>query len=571
MADAQTLARRAAVAAGREPADLVLKNAGVVNVFTKEITVCDVAVADGYIAGLGEYSGRTEADCTGKIVCPGFIDAHMHMESVMSSPFELARAIVPRGTTTVIADPHEIVNVCGAKAVDYLLDATEHLPLNVYLMLPSSVPATPFETNGADFTPADMAPYLGHPRVLGLGEVMNYPAAVAGDAGVLEKVALAQARGKLADGHAPGISGKDLQAYAALGIATEHECTTFAEAAEKLRAGLAVLVREGSAAKNLSTLVRGWLDSKLPADRLLFCTDDKHIDDVSENGNVRHNVHLAIQLGVDPVTAVCMATYNAARVYGLRELGAVAPGYRADLVVLDDLKNVDVGAVYKDGVEVRRALEGLAAAPVPPELLDSVHCRRFTEADFALRVRGETDCIELVPYQIATRHLREQVPQKDGFFAPDSVYTKLCVVERHGKNGSVAVCPLKGYGITGGAIATSVAHDSHNIIAAGDNDRDIALAVNRLREIGGGYVLCAGGEVRGEVPLRIAGLMSTEPWETVRDATAAILKQASGMGIPYHVDPFITLSFLALPVIPELRLTDRGLFDVVRFAPVEQE
>ena len=571
MADAQTLARRAAVAAGREPADLVLKNAGVVNVFTKEITVCDVAVADGYIAGLGEYSGRTEADCTGKIVCPGFIDAHMHMESVMSSPFELARAIVPRGTTTVIADPHEIVNVCGAKAVDYLLDATEHLPLNVYLMLPSSVPATPFETNGADFTPADMAPYLGHPRVLGLGEVMNYPAAVAGDAGVLEKVALAQARGKLADGHAPGISGKELQAYAALGIATEHECTTFAEAAEKLRAGFAVLVREGSAAKNLSTLVRGWLDSKLPSDRLLFCTDDKHIDDVSENGNVRHNVHLAIQLGVDPVTAVCMATYNAARVYGLRELGAVAPGYRADLVVLDDLKNVDVGAVYKDGVEVRRALEGLLAAPVPPELLDSVHCRRFTEADFTLRVRGETDCIELVPYQIATRHLREQVPQKDGFFAPDSVYTKLCVVERHGKNGSVAVCPLKGYGITGGAIATSVAHDSHNIIAAGDNDRDIALAVNRLREIGGGYVLCAGGEVRGEVPLRIAGLMSTEPWETVRDATAAILKQASGMGIPYHVDPFITLSFLALPVIPELRLTDRGLFDVVRFAPVEQE
>ena len=571
MADAQTLARRAAVAAGREPADLVLKNAGVVNVFTKEITVCDVAVADGYVAGLGEYSGRTETDCTGKIVCPGFIDAHMHMESVMSSPFELARAIVPRGTTTVIADPHEIVNVCGAKAVDYLLDATEHLPLNVYLMLPSSVPATPFETNGADFTPADMAPYLAHPRVLGLGEVMNYPAAVAGDAGVLEKVALAQARGKLADGHAPGISGKDLQAYAALGIATEHECTTFAEAAEKLRAGFAVLVREGSAAKNLSTLVRGWLDSKLPADRLLFCTDDKHIDDVSENGNVRHNVHLAIQLGVDPVTAVCMATYNAARVYGLRELGAVAPGYRADLVVLDDLKNVDVGAVYKDGVEVRRALEGLLAAPVPPELLDSVHCRRFTEADFTLRVRGETDCIELVPYQIATRHLREQVPQKDGFFAPDSVYTKLCVVERHGKNGSVAVCPLKGYGITGGAIATSVAHDSHNIIAAGDNDRDIALAVNRLREIGGGYVLCAGGEVRGEVPLRIAGLMSTEPWETVRDATAAILKQASGMGIPYHVDPFITLSFLALPVIPELRLTDRGLFDVVRFAPVEQE
>lgn len=557
------------VAAGRTPADLVLKHAGVVNVFTREITVCDVAVADGYIAGLGEYSGRVEVDCTGKTVCPGFIDAHMHMESVMSSPFELARAIVPRGTTTVIADPHEIVNVCGTAAVDYLLDATEHLPLNVYLMMPSSVPATPFETNGADFTAQDMAPYFSHPRVLGLGEVMNYPAAVAGDAGVVEKVELAHRSGKLADGHAPGVTGADLQAYAALGIATEHECTTFAEAAEKLRAGLAVLVREGSAAKNLSTLIRGWLDSKLPSDRILFCTDDKHIDDVSENGNVRHNVHLAIQLGVDPVTAVCMATYNAARVYGLRELGAVAPGYRADLVVLDNLKEVTVSAVYKDGVEASQVFTGLTAAPVPPQLLDSVHCRALTEADLALRVHGETDCIELVPYQIATKHVREAVPQKDGLFAPDSVYTKLCVVERHGKNGNVAVCPLKGYGITGGAIATSVAHDSHNIIAAGDNDRDIALAVNRLREIGGGYVLCAGGEVRGEVPLRIAGLMSTEPWETVRDATASILKQASGMGIPYHVDPFITLSFLALPVIPELRLTDRGLFDVVRFAPVE--
>ena len=566
MQDVKLLARRAAVAAGREKADLVLKNARVVNVFTREITECDVAVADGFVAGLGRYEGREEADCAGRFVCPGFIDAHMHMESVMASPFELARAIVPSGTTTVIADPHEIVNVCGAAAMDYLLDATEDLPLNVYLMLPSSVPATPFETNGADFTPADMAPYLAHPRVLGLGEVMNYPAAAAGDAGVLEKIALARRAGKLADGHAPGLTGGALQAYASLGIATEHECTTFAEAAEKLRAGMAVLVREGSAAKNVSTIMRGWLASKLPSDRLLFCTDDKHIDDVSENGNVRHNVHVAVQMGVDPVTAIQMATVNAARAYGLRDLGAVAPGYRADLVVLDSLRDVSVHAVYKDGAEAARAFEGLSPAPVPAALTDSVHCRALTEADLALPARGKMHCIGLVPYQIATRHLVEDVPQTGGFLAPDAVYTKLCAVERHGKNGNVAVCPLKGYGIRGGAIATSVAHDSHNIIAAGDNDRDIALAVDRLREIGGGYVLCAGGEVLGEVPLRIAGLMSDAPWETVRDATAAILHKASGMGIPYHVDPFITLSFLALPVIPQLRLTDRGLFDVDRFA-----
>lgn len=557
--------RLADVAAGRRPAELVLKNALVVHVFTGEMTQCDVAIEDGYIAGLGSYHGLEEHDCTGKIVCPGFIDAHIHMESVMASPFELARAIVPAGTTTVVADPHEIVNVCGTAAVDYLLEATEQLPLNVYLMLPSSVPATPFETNGAEFGAAEMAPYLSHPRVLGLGEVMNYPAAIAGAPDVVEKIELARRFGKLADGHAPGVTGRDLQAYASLGIATEHECTTFAEAAEKLRAGLAVLVREGSAAQNTAALLEGWLKSGYPDDRLLLCTDDKHIDDVSETGNVRHNVHLAIQLGVDPVTAIRMATINAARVYGLRELGAVAPGYRADLVVLDRLEDVSVHTVYKDGVEVSRAFAGLVPVPVPAALTNSVRCRALTEADVALPVGGKAHCIQLVPHQIVTRHVVEEVPCRNGVFTPDAVYTKLCVVERHGRNGNLAVCPLKGYGITGGAIATSVAHDSHNIIAAGDNDRDIVTAVNRLREIGGGYVLCAGGEILGEVPLPIAGLMSDALWETVRDATAAILRKAYGMGIPSHVDPFTTLSFLALPVIPQLRLTDRGLFDVDRF------
>ena len=557
--------RLADVAAGRRPAELVLKNAHVVHVFTGEMTLCDVAIEDGYIAGLGSYQGLEEHDCTGKIVCPGFIDAHIHMESVMASPFELARAIVPAGTTTVIADPHEIVNVCGTAAVDYLLEATEQLPLNVYLMLPSSVPATPFETNGAAFGAAEMEPYLSHPRVLGLGEVMNYPAAIGGDPEVVEKIALARRFGRLADGHAPGITGRDLQAYASLGIATEHECTTFEEAAEKLRAGLAVLVREGSAAKNTAAILGGWRKSGFPDDRLLLCTDDKHIDDVSETGNVRHNVHLAIQLGVDPVTAIRMATINAARVYGLRELGAVAPGYRADLVVLDRLEEVSVHTVYKDGVELPRAFGGLAPVPVPAVLTESVRCRPLTEADVALPVRGKAHCIQLVPHQIVTRHLVEEVPYREGFFAPDAVYTKLCVVERHGRNGNVAVCPLKGYGITGGAIAATVAHDSHNIIAAGDNDRDIVTAVNHLREMGGGYVLAAGGKILGQVPLPIAGLMSDQPWERVRDATAAILRKAYGMGIPSHVDPFTTLSFLALPVIPQLRLTDRGLFDVDRF------
>ena len=468
-------------------------------------------------------------DCTDKFLCPGFIDAHIHIESSLAAPFEFARAATRSGTTTIVADPHEIVNVCGAQAVQYLLDATENLPLNVYLMLPSSVPATPFETNGADFTAADMAPFMAHPRVLGLGEVFSL--------------------------------AHELRAA---GIRTEHECTTFAEAAEKLRAGLAVLVREGSAAKNLSVLVNGLLDSDLPADRFLFCTDDKHLDDIARDGHLRWNVRQAISLGMKPVTAIKMATWNAAREYGLRDLGAVAAGYRADLVLLDSLKQMTVRAVYKDGRPVEERFAGLAAAPVPDALLHSVHFENVAPADLALPVAGPAHVIEMVPYQIVTRHAVEEVPSENGFFRPNAVYTKLCVVERHGKNGGVAVCPLKGYGITGGAIATSVAHDSHNVIAA-----DLVLAINHLKEIGGGYVLAGGGKILGALPLRVGGLMSTAPWEEIQAGAGAILERAKAMGIPYHVDPFTSLSFLALPVIPELRLTDRGLFDVTAFSLVK--
>lgn len=555
-------------AAGRVPAELVFKNVNVVNVFSREIMTADVAVTGGRIAGVGRYSGARELDCTDKFLCPGFIDAHVHIESSLAAPFEFARAVTASGTTTVIADPHEIVNVCGARAVQYLLDATQDLPLNVYLMLPSSVPATPFETNGADFTAEDMAPFLSHPRVLGLGEVMCYPAVLAGEEAVLEKLARTAGAGKRADGHAPGLAGRELQAYAAAGIRTEHECTTFAEAAEKLRAGLAVLVREGSAAKNLAALVGGLLDSELPGDRFLFCTDDKHLDDIAREGHLRWNVRQAIRLGMRPIDAICMATWNAAREYGLADVGAVAAGYRADLVLLDSLKQMTVNTVYKDGVPVGERFAGRRAAPVPDALLHSVHFAPVTPADLALPVDGPAHVIEMVPYQIVTRHAVEPVPAAHGLFAPDAVYTKLCVVERHRGTGNIAVCPLKGYGITGGAIATSVAHDSHNVIAAGDNDEDLALAINRLRDIGGGYVLAADGRIEGEVPLRVGGLMSDAPWEEICAAAGAILEKAKAMGIPYPVDPFTSLSFLALPVIPELRLTDRGLFDVVRFAPV---
>lgn len=556
-------------AAGRKKAKLVLKNAQVVNVFTKQVEQADVAVEAGVIAGVGQYSGEEEVDCTGLYLCPGFVDAHIHVESTMAVPYEFARAVATSGTTTVVADPHEIVNVCGAPAVEWLLKASEALPVDIYWMMPSSVPATPFETNGAPFTAQEMAPFaqMG-PRVAGLGEVMCYPDVVAGTGEIYGKLALFAH--KHIDGHAPGLSGKALAAYAAAGIETEHECTSFAEAKEKLAAGLAILVREGSAAKNLTAIVEGLLKEGLPTDRFLFCTDDKHLDDIAREGHIRWNVHQAVQLGMPVVDAICMASYNAARVYGLKGVGAIAPGYRADIVLLDDWKQVHVHAVYKDGVPVEQKIAAARRVPAPAALTHTMHFAPVTPQQLALPVQGKAHVIEMVPYQIVTRHAVEPVPSENGLFRPNKTYSKLCVIERHGRGGNIAVCPLKGYGIAGGAIATSVAHDSHNIIAAGDNDGDIALAVNHLQKTGGGYALAAGGRILGALALPVGGLMSEAPWEQTRDETNAILKQAAKMGIPYHVDPFISLSFMALPVIPSLRLTDRGLFDVDTFAFVKE-
>lgn len=556
-------------AAGRKKAKLVFKNAQVVNVFTKQVEQADVAVEAGVIAGVGQYSGEEEVDCTGLYLCPGFVDAHIHVESTMAVPYEFARAVAMSGTTTVVADPHEIVNVCGAPAVEWLLKASEALPVDIYWMMPSSVPATPFETNGAPFTAQEMAPFaqMG-PRVAGLGEVMCYPDVVAGTGEIYGKLALFAH--KHIDGHAPGLSGKALAAYAAAGIETEHECTSFAEAKEKLAAGLAILVREGSAAKNLTAIVEGLLKEGLPTDRFLFCTDDKHLDDIAREGHIRWNVHQAVQLGMPVVDAICMASYNAARVYGLKGVGAIAPGYRADIVLLDDWKQVHVHAVYKDGVPVEQKIAAARRVPAPAALTHTMHFAPVTPQQLALPVQGKAHVIEMVPYQIVTRHAVEPVPSENGLFRPNKTYSKLCVIERHSRGGNIAVCPLKGYGITGGAIATSVAHDSHNIIAAGDNDGDIALAVNHLQKTGGGYALAAGGRILGALALPVGGLMSEAPWEQTRDETNAILKQAAKMGIPYHVDPFISLSFMALPVIPSLRLTDRGLFDVDTFAFVKE-
>lgn len=552
------------VAAGRQKADLVFKNADVVNVFTCEIIQADVAVAGSYIAGVGNYEGLQEIDCIGKTLCPGFIDAHLHVESTMVLPQELVKMVLPWGTTTLITDPHEIVNVCGAAGVQFMLDASEDVPNNYYVMLPSSVPSTPYETAGANLTAKDMQPFAGHPRVLGLGEVMCFPDVLQGEDEIISK--LEQLDGRPVDGHAPGLKGNDLQAYVAAGIMTEHEATTYEEALEKVRAGLAILVREGSAAHNLVSILKKLVGSDIPTNRFMFCTDDKHIDDIGRDGHIRWNIKMAIDLGMKPAEAIRMATWNTAQVYGLQELGAVAAGYRADLVLLSNLNGVEIEAVYKDGVEAQQAIQHMQPFALPDnEILRSVHLPALAKEALALPVNGKTHVIEMVPYQLETRHLVEEVPTKGGLFAPAGDYLKLAVIERHGKNGNVAVAPLKGYGLKNGAIATTVAHDSHNIIVAGDDDEDMLLAIEQLGKIGGGYVLVKGGKVLGTMPLPVAGLMSTEPSDVVQRITADMIAKAQKMGVPYYFDPFISLSFLALPVIPALRLTDKGLFDVEKY------
>ncbi len=548
-------------ATGKQEADLVFKNADVLNVFTQEILRADVAVVDGRIAGVGNYSAANQVDCTGLTLCPGLIDAHCHIESSMATPAEFSRAVLPSGTTTLIADPHEIVNVCGARGLQFMLDAADHAVCDILYMLPSCVPATEFETSGADFSAADMQPFLQHPRVLGLAEVMNFPGVLSAETAMLDKIKLFDRM--MIDGHAPGISGNALQAYVAAGIASDHEATGFAEALEKARAGLAVLVRQGSAAQDLEALLSGVLQEKLSTRRFMMCTDDKHLDDIHRYGHIVHNIRMAIDLGFPPIEAITMASYNTAEHFGLRDRGAIAAGRRADLLLVSDLQTMKIEAVYQNGTSADTLLQSPSTKrEVPSDILNSIHLKLITEADIQLKADGVTDVMGMIPGQILTRHLQEAVPVENGFFKPSQTYAKLCVLERHGKNGNIAVAPLKGYGIQGGAVATSVAHDSHNIIVAGDNDSDIVLAVNHLRTIGGGYVVVNNGTVIGSLPLQVAGLMSLESHTQVEQLTETVLAAARTLHIADGIDPFISLSFMALPVIPTLRLTDQGLIDL---------
>ncbi|MGO1043645.1 adenine deaminase [Clostridioides difficile] len=559
------LKKKCNVASGRDKADIVLKNGTIINVFTEELIVGDIAIVDDTIVGIGEYSGKVEIDCSGKYLSPGFIDAHMHIESTMVMPIELSKKLLKSGTTTVIADPHELVNVKGASAIDFLLESTEEIPLNVHIMIPSSVPATRFETNGiGDFSAKDMNDYINNPRILGLGEVMCFNDVISAEEEILDK--LEAFKDKVADGHAPNISGKSLQAYVCAGIRNDHECITFNEVYEKLRAGLKIFIREGSAAKNLEAIIKGLLKYKLPIEEFMFCTDDKHLDDIEKQGHIRWNIKCAIDLGMEPIKAIKIATYNSAKAYGLNRIGAIGAGYKADIVVLNSLENMEVDSVYKNGKLIDEGIFSNYKYEIKDkELLNTVKFNDINKEKIQLKSNEKNYVMEIVPYQILTNKLFESIPNKNGYFNPNEEYSKLCVVERHRMTGNISVAPLKGFGIKNGAIATTVAHDSHNIIVAGDNDDDIIVAVNYLRDIQGGYVIVSNGKVLAHLSLQVAGLISTLPAEEVQETTDNMLKIARKMGVPKYVDPFITLSFMALPVIPKIRLTDLGLFDVEEF------
>ena len=561
------LLRNIKTALGELRAELVLRNARVINVLTGEIVRADVAVTDGTIVGVGRYeAGRETVDLNGRYLAPGFINAHCHVESSMVTPWQYCREELRHGVTTLITDPHEIANVAGMEGVRYMLDASEDVPVNYYVQLPSCVPATGFEHAGAVLTAEKLLELKRHPRVLGLGEMMNYPGVIGCDSNVLAKLDAFSDR--IIDGHAPGVTGNGLQAYAAAGIQTDHESVTWEEAREKLRAGMAVLIREGSASRNLTELVRGLLRDGVDTSNMAFCTDDKHLADIRREGTIRHNMCMAVALGMAPVTAIQLGTRNAARIYGVKGLGAVAPGCRADMVVLEDLRDFTVHEVYKDGVCVVRAGEVLTKeTPVPAgdRICHSVHLAPLGQRDLSLPDRGIQPVIALQPGQITTGHESVETGAVEREMAAGAL-RKIAVLERHHATGHVGVGLISGYGLTHGAVATTVAHDSHNLIVVGDNDDDMRAAIRKIETMEGGYCLTMDGEVVGALPLPVAGLMSDRPADEFIPLLEKLLERARAMGVAPGIDPFTTLSFVALPVIPALRLTDAGMFDVDRFS-----
>lgn len=546
-----------AVAAGREKADLVLKNAKYLNVFSNEFLCGDIAVSNGLIAGVGKYDGKTEIDVSGKLVLPGFIDAHIHLESSMVTPAEFAKAVVAHGTTTVITDPHEITNVMGIDGVEYMIQASQNLPIDVHFMMPSCVPATEIDESGAELDCKDIDLYLDNKKVLGLAEMMNYVGVINGDKNVLSKIVTSQAHHKKIDGHAPELSGNDLNAYIAAGVYSDHECSTFENALEKLRKGQFIMIREGTAAHNLKALMP--LLTQQYYSRCMFATDDKHPSDLLYGGHIDYIVKQALKNGADPIVALKTATHHAARYFLLNNKGAIASGYLADIVVVDNLEDFNVETVFKCGKLVFDGEVKDFSAPTVDEKLaekcfDTFHLDSVTPSSF--KVDGKLGLIGLVGGELLTRNLGTA----DKIDVENDIL-KIACIERHKGTNHIGVGYVKGYSLKSGAVATSVAHDSHNIITVGCNDDDIAVAVNAIKDSNGGIAVVENGKIKALLELPIAGLMSDEPLTTVNKKLENAKSSAYELGADKSIDPFMTLSFLSLPVIPSLRITTKGVFD----------
>jgi adenine deaminase len=554
-----SLARRIAVARGDEPADLVVRGGRVLSVFTREWLEADVAICDGYVAGLGHYEGRESLDAADRWVVPGFIDAHVHLETPKLLVDEFARLVLPLGTTTVVADPHEIANVLGTDGVHWLLDVCSGLPLDVYFMASSCVPASDFESARRRLTPGDLEGLLRRRRVIGLAEMMNFPGVISGDPRELAKLMLEGAHH--VDGHAPGVLGRDLQAYAAAGIRSDHEAYTIEEGRERLRAGMWVLIREASVARNLHALLP--LVAEFGPGRLAFCTDDREPEHIASEGHVNSIVREAVAWGISPVDALAMASHNAAVWHGLDHLGALAPGYQADLLVLGDLERFDPHVVLKRGEAVRE----IPPAHVPDWVRHTVRIEPISSNDFRIPWDGgRARVIGLVPDQIVTEALEDELGVEGGLAVadPDRDLAKIAVVERHHGTGRIGLGFVRGFGLRRGALASTVAHDAHNIVVVGVDDGDMARAVQRLKETGGGIVVVEDRGVRAELPLPVAGLLSDRALPEVVEASRNCVEAARALGCTVG-SPFQALAFLALSVIPSLKITDRGLVDVDRF------
>ncbi|MDE7167818.1 MAG: adenine deaminase [Clostridia bacterium] len=551
-----------------QKADLVLKNATFVDVFTGKIRNGDIAVVGEKIVGTGEYEGVKEIDCTGLTVLPSYIDGHVHIESSQLSPEEFASLIVPRGTTTIIADPHEITNVCGIAGCEYISKASKNLPLDVKLQLPSCVPATPFETSGATLNGKDIEKQIKNDSFFGLGEFMNYPGVINSDPDVLRKLEAAHAAGKVIDGHAPDVSGYDLNAYLSCGIATDHECGTGEEIDEKISKGTYIHIRHGSSTQNLGNAK---FITKENMRRFILCTDDRHAADLKEKGHIDDALRKLVANGLDPITAVTCATLNCAECYGLKWRGAIAPFYLADLVVVDDLKNFNAKFVIKGGKLVAKdgkPLFDTSKRYLPESVLNTVHIKKMTAQDFVLTLKGKrAKAMTIQPGSVITGCEIVEVESKNGDAqVAGTDLLKMVVVERHKMTGNIGKGLLKGYGFKGGAMGITIAHDSHNIILLGDDNESMAKAANRLKEIGGGMVIVdkATGEVHS-LTLDIAGLMSSRDAESLQRDSRALIERAHAMGVKREYEAFMSLAFTSLAVIPKLKLLDTGLFDVEKF------